>query len=471
MPASGVPTVAISSQEVALSGSARSWRPVLALALGLALVALGGPAGPAAAAAPGVAQPAVATGPVPQRAAPLAPGPARAFAPSFACQIPTSTVHCYGPAQVRHAYGIDTLLDGGLTGAGRTVVVVDAFQSPTVREDLTAFEDVFGLPPADLTVSAPYGLTPFDQEDPVHLAWATQISLDVQWVHAVAPGARVHLVLAPAADDRSLQRTVAWAVDQDLGDVLTQSWVRAERCYGLAADGTALPGVSAEELHEVYERAAERGTSVLAAAGDTGSTQPTCDGSARVLATALPAADPLVTAVGGTKLYADLGTGRYRGEQVRDEEADFGPGAVGGGGFSALWPRPAYQDGVGDLPSRGVPDVAYDAATDRGFVVALSGSTTPAPSFYVVGGTGGAAAQWAGLAALAGQARGSRLGPLNPALYALAAATPSAFHDITRGSNGADGRGGYGAGRGWDAASGLGSPVAQLLVPALAAAG
>lgn len=387
----------------------------------------------------------------------------------FGCQKPGAGTACYGPAQIRHAYNIDNLIGAGFTGKGRTIVIVDAFQSPTVRQDLKAFDDVFGLPPADLQIVAPDGLTPFDASDANQVGWASEISLDVQWAHAVAPGARIVLVLAKTNDDINIQRALSYAVDHDLGDVISQSFGEAESCYGVNADGSRQRGATLAAQHKIFQRAQQKGMTVFAASGDSGSTQPSCNGKRDMLAASTPATDPLVTAVGGTKLYADLGTGRYRSEVVWNEEKDFGTRAVGGGGYSSVYERPAFQRTAGDLPGRGVPDVAYNAAIDRGVIVAFSAGVYPPGSFFLFGGTSSGTPQWAALASITAQLNKGRLGDINPALYAIAHETPNAFHDVTRGQNGDAGITGFTAGRGWDAASGLGSPVGPNLAVALAA--
>jgi subtilase family serine protease len=115
-----------------------------------------------------------------------------AVPPTFTCQV-TTPAQCFGPAQIRAAYGIDQV---NATGAGRTIVIVDAFQSPTIQHDLDLFDAVFELPNTTVQIIAPDGLTPFDQADPNQIGWAGEISLDVEWAHAIAPAAKIKLVLA-----------------------------------------------------------------------------------------------------------------------------------------------------------------------------------------------------------------------------------------------------------------------------------
>ncbi|MDN5764865.1 MAG: S53 family peptidase [Humibacillus sp.] len=382
----------------------------------------------------------------------------------FNCQSATAALRCYGPDQMRAAYGTDKLINAGFTGKRRAVTIVDAYQSPTLRADLAAFNSVWGLPTAPLKIVAPDGLTPFDPNDANMQSWASEINLDVQWSHAMAPSAKIVLVLAKSNNDNDIQSAVKYAVDHNLGDTMSMSFGEAESCYGLNLDGSRQPGTTLAAQHAIANKARRQGMTLFASAGDSGSTQPTCNGKGNLIAASTPASDPYVTAVGGTQLFANPVTGRYQREVVWNEEKTLGFRSSGGGGFSNTYAVPWWQNRVGSLPSRGVPDVSYNAAVDGGVIVALQGS------FYIFGGTSSGSPQWAGIAADIAQLNKGRLGFINPALYQIARKTPSAFHDITRGQNGDFGLGGFTAGTGWDAASGLGTPVVNTLALSLAAA-
>ncbi len=190
----------------------------------------------------------------------------------------------------------------------------------------------------------------------------------------------------------------------------------------------------------------------------------------------LPASDPLVLSVGGTTLTANRTTGAYRNETAwNDPMLQFGPqSSASAGGFSHLFARPAYQDGVPGIGAmRGVPDVAGEAgsANDMAFVFAAPGGAYPPSS---EGGTSASGPFWAGLIALADQEAGHPLGFVNPAIYRIARGPfyHKAFHDITTGNNTVTVNGvtiiGYQAGPGWDAVTGWGTPDAQVLIPLLA---
>jgi subtilase family serine protease len=225
--------------------------------------------------------------------------------------------------------------------------------------------------------------------------------------------------------------------------------------------------------------AARHHVTVVAGAGDTGPAGAPCTVTQQaympVREVSLSASDPLVLAVGGTSLTASHKTGAYVGETAWG--LPYGtPGSTfqaSGGGFSHLFSRPAYQDGVsGTGATRGVPDVSADASGHTGMALVISDG-----SHYTIRNSGGTSAStpfWAGLIALADQLAGHRLGFVNPALYRIARSPcyHHAFHDITTGNNTVSFPPktitGYQAVPGWDPVTGLGSPNARVLVPLLA---
>jgi subtilase family serine protease len=382
--------------------------------------------------------------------------------PTFNCQVSTPPT-CYGPAQIRTAYGVDKVK---ATGAGRTIVIVDAFQSPTIQHDLDLFDQTFELPDATVNIVAPDGLTPFDQNDANQVGWAGEITLDVEWAHAIAPGATLKLVLAKSNNDADILSATQFAVNHNLGDVISQSFGEAEQCVDPAIE---------RAQHQMFTKATLKGITLLASSGDQGAAQPSCDNSTFIKAASSPASDPLVTGVGGTLLDADHLTGVYHSETTWNEP-QFEAGT--GGGFSTVYGTPIFQKNL-HLPSRGVPDVAYNAGINSGVLAAWSSSGLGSDLFFRCGGTSAGSPQWAGLTALAAQLRHARVGYLNPQVYALSLARPvytALFHDITTGDNSFTGEGdngvtvsipGFPAARGWDPATGLGTPKANRLVPVL----
>jgi subtilase family serine protease len=369
----------------------------------------------------------------------------------FSCQ---DNAGCYSPAQIRKAYGFDQLSQDG---AGRTIVIVDAFQSPTIQQDLTLFDQQFGVPAGNLNIIAPDGLTPFDRNDPNQVGWAGEITLDVEWAHATAPGATLDLVLAKSNQDADILSATKYAVDHNLGDVISQSFGEGEICMD--------PSLLAAQ-HTLFQQATAKGITLLASSGDQGSAQPDCNNDGGFFKSAsTPASDPNVTGIGGTRLVADS-AGNYQSESVWNEFTTFGD--AGGGGFSTVYGTPAYQNRL-HLASRGVPDVSYNAAIIGG-VLAVWSVPLGQPAFFRFGGTSAGSPQWAGLVADADQLKGGRIGLMNNRLYGWAASGTLAnrlFHDVTTGDNAYGSISGFSATPGWDAATGWGSPKANALVPML----
>jgi subtilase family serine protease len=382
-------------------------------------------------------------------------GPDRSGA--FMCQSATTPEPCYGPAQIRAAYDIPR----NLTGAGRTIVIIDAFKDPTIRTDLAKFDSTFGLPPAAFKIFCPGGHCPtFDPSSVDQVGWTDETSLDVEWAHAIAPRATIDLVLAQSDQDADILAAQQYVVQHNLGDAVSQSFGEGETCTE--------PAIRSAQ-HQAFTVAERKRITVFAAAGDTGAAQGGCVGRSFFLSAGSPASDPLVTAVGGTHLNASFTSGAYHGETVWNNSGNNPDFGAGGGGFSTVYSRPSYQNAAHTGSRfRGVPDVAYDADVYGGVIGVCSECNFGVQSFAVFGGTSAGTPQWAAIAALADQAAGHRLGLLNPALYAIAAGAHyrTAFHDVTTGNNSWDVSlfTGYQAGRGWDPASGLGSPnVARLI--------
>ncbi|MBZ5575110.1 MAG: S53 family peptidase [Acidobacteriia bacterium] len=408
--------------------------------------------------------------------------PSSAIGPSyglFTCQVGlTPGVACYDPFQIRHAYHIDTLINAGLTGKGKTIVIIDAFQSPNMQLELNTYDAFYGLPglnglggaadPAlgTFTQIAPDGLTPFDPTNGDMIGWAQEISLDVTWAHAIAPGANIVLVLAKSDQDADILSATKYAVDHRLGDVVSQSFGENESCMD--------PALLSKQ-HLLFSEATLKGMTLLASSGDFGSAQPSCDGTSLVQAVSSPASDPLVTAVGGTELHAadyclialgcdptaNPAPGTYQGE-IAWNEGDPIDGATGGA-FSVLFDQPFYQRGTVPGKRLGVPDVSYSAAVNHGLLTFLDIPGIPV-GFYLFGGTSAGSPQWAALVAIADQKTVFDLGFINAALYRVGQKHYSAsFFDVTSGNN-ALFVPGFAAGPGWDATTGLGSPVTDQLI-------
>jgi subtilase family serine protease len=409
--------------------------------------------------------------------------PAGLAAPPDTAQCRTLLkVACYQPAQLRHAYNVDPLLERGLDGHGRTIAIVDAFGAPDLAGDLHRFDAAFGLPDPELSVIHPAGAPPaFDPRRPEMILWALETTLDVEWAHAMAPGARILLVATPTAETEGLSgfpdivRAEQYVVDHHLADVISQSFGSAEQTFPSAHALTA--------LRSAYVAAADHGITVLAATGDTGSTLRLPDSACCYPApvVAWPASDPLVTAVGGTRLQLDATGRRIAPDSVWND----GSGGAGGGGRSAVFDRPDYQDTVRHVVGdhRGIPDLSLTAALSGAadFYLTLPLRGGQVGGWSLAGGTSLATPIFAGIVAIADQAVGHRLGALNDRLYTIAHRDDGGLVDVTTGTNavtlclsGCAGSTpvllpipGYTAGRGYDLASGLGTVDAAALVDAL----
>lgn len=277
-----------------------------------------------------------------------------------------------------------------------------------------------------------------------------EVMLDIEVAGSIAPGAKIVVYFADNTDAGFLN-AITTAVHDSANNpsIVSISWGGPESSWTEQA---------MTSMDEAFQSAAAMGVTVCVAAGDDGSTDGVTDGLNHV---DFPASSPNVLACGGTKLVASGNS--ITSESVWNELAN-NEGATGGG-VSDVFPLPSYQSNAGVPPSanpgahvgRGVPDVAGDADPTTGYDTLVDGQSG------VIGGTSAVAPLWAGLIALINQSVGKPAGLINPLLY-QSASTASDFNDITSGNNGA-----YSAGPGWDACSGLGSPVGAQVAVALGA--
>jgi kumamolisin len=277
-----------------------------------------------------------------------------------------------------------------------------------------------------------------------------EVMLDIEVAGSIAPGAKIVVYFADNTDAGFLN-AITTAVHDSTNNpsVVSISWGGPESSWTQQA---------MTSMDEAFQSAAVMGVSVCVAAGDDGSTDGVTDGLNHV---DFPASSPNVLACGGTQLVASGNS--ITSETVWNELAN-NEGATGGG-ISDVFPLPSYQNGAGVPPSanpnknigRGVPDVTGDADPTTGYVTRVDGNPD------VIGGTSAVAPLWAGLIALINQSIGKPVGFINPLLY-QDAGRASDLNDITSGNNGA-----YSAGPGWDACSGLGSPIGAQVAAALGA--
>jgi subtilase family serine protease len=376
-------------------------------------------------------------------------------------------IHCYSPVQYRTAYNLNPLYASGITGAGRTIVIVDSFGSPTIQQDLNTFDAQWGFPDTTVQILQPAGaVPPFDGNNSSMVGWAEETTLDVEYAHSIAPGAHIVLVETPVAETEgvtgfpemmSAEKSV---IDQGIGDVITQSFGATENTFPGFDSGDFS---SLLNLRFAFADAALHGVTVLASSGDDGATDATLDGSDvyPFPVNSWPSSDPLVTSIGGTQLTLDDNGVRQSSDVVWND--GFG---AGGGGFSGVFSRPLFQFGVkGTVGNhRGTPDISMSAAVDGGAWV-YTGFSSPFISvgWHIFGGTSEASPIFSGIVALADQVAGHRLGDINFALYALGAASRLPHSsgigivDVTSGDNSFAGVVGYPAGPGYDLSSGWGT--------------
>jgi subtilase family serine protease len=336
--------------------------------------------------------------------------------------LPYAVCGYTGP-QFRSAYEGSTKLDG----SGVTVAITDAYASPKIAKDANTYAKNHGdgtYRTGQLVQSAPDKFT--HQKACDASGWSSEETLDVEAVHAMAPGARIAYYGAASCMDNDLLDTLQNVVNDDLASIVSNSWGDVEA-------SETVDNVNAYE--ETFAEGAMKGIGFLFSSGDNGD---------EVANTGLkqadyPTSDPLVTSVGGTsdaigangKFAFQTGWGTEKYALSTDgatwQPQGFTSGA--GGGESELFNRPAYQDGVVSSAYRSVPDVGLDADPTTGMLVGQTQTFSDGVKYdeYRLGGTSLASPLFAGLTALRIQKSGP-LGALNPSIYANA--TSGAFTDV-----------------------------------------
>jgi subtilase family serine protease len=349
--------------------------------------------------------------------------------------VTLTTPYGYSPAQIRHAYGFDQITN---QGAGQIIGIIDAYDDPNAESDLAVFDQQFGLPSCTTANGCFHKIYGGSKHPKANAGWALEISLDIEWAHAIAPKATILLVEATTNSLGDLLNAVDTAV-RNGASVVSMSWTVSE-----------FSSESRQDNHFV-----STGVTFLAASGDNGT------------GVAYPASSPDVVGVGGTSLSIDA-NGNYLSEAAWSGS---------GGGLSSREREPIFQSlfGIPDNARgyRGTPDVSYNASPATGFAVydsvALSGSS----GWFCVGGTSAGSPQWAALLAISNSMRvanrKARLSGTNTLLYSLSKQSAAAnFHPITSGTNGACGAM-CTASTGYDYVTGIGTPVAASLITILAA--
>lgn len=356
----------------------------------------------------------------------------------FVIANPLAVSTSYTPVQVGQLYGFPV----DATAPGQTIGLIE-LGGGFLQADVDAYFATLGLPsPLVTAVSVDGG-----QNAPSTPNGADgEVMLDIEVSAAVAAGAKIAVYFAPNTDQGFID-AISTAVHDSVNkpSVISISWGGPESSWTMQA---------MTALDAACQAAAVLGVTITAACGDNGSSDGVAGGASVV---DFPSSSPHVLACGGTRL---TGSGSQIASEVVWNETVTGSGATGGG-VSAVFALPTWQSGAGVPASstatggRGVPDVAGDADPATGYQVRVDGQT------LVIGGTSAVAPLWAGLIALANEQNKVSAGFANPVLYRSA----GAFRDITEGNNGA-----FHAGPGWDACTGLGTPMGTAVIAALAPA-
>ncbi len=355
----------------------------------------------------------------------------------FARAHASATGSSYTPVQVGELYQFPQ----GATAAGQTIGIIELGGGYRAA-DLTAYFKGLGkTAPTVTAVSVDKG-----KNSPGNASGADgEVMLDIEVSASVAPGAKIVVYFAPNTDQGFID-AVGSAVHDTTNNpsVISISWGGPESSWTAQA---------MTALDAACQSAAALGITITVAAGDNGSSDGATGNNVD-----FPASSPHVLACGGTKL---VGSGTTITSEVVWNEQASGEGATGGG-VSNVFALPSWQASAkvpapsGSTGGRGVPDVCGDADPVTGYQVRVDGQS------MVIGGTSAVAPLWAGLIALNNQQNGKSAGFIQPQIYAANAA--SAFHDIVSGNNGA-----FSAGPGWDACTGLGSPIGSKLITLLGA--
>jgi subtilase family serine protease len=377
-----------------------------------------------------------------------------------ACAAAAHAKSLYGgylPGDLATAYGHRSLIQNGWDGTGESIALVEF--SNFKASDITSFRSCFGLTTPVHTHNINGGSNT--------MSGAIEAELDIEVAMANAPGLEsVEVYTAP----NSIAQVLPMVDQMTSNAALTDTFIVSDS-WGLCED--ALPPSFLQAESYQLQLAAAAGLSFFAASGDSGSSD--CEplqSSDTQLIVDDPASQPFVTGVGGTALHSANG-------------ADSTAWKRGGGGISRNWPQPSYQSGnphrsydngakCGNPAGfcRQVPDIALDAQPNTGYIITCTSTASGCPSgvpWFPVGGTSAGAPLMAAITADANTYSlsipgGQRMGFANPFLYSHS----NLFWDITQGNNSINGSGLYQAAVGYDPATGLGSPKADLLANALA---
>jgi len=324
----------------------------------------------------------------------------------------------YTAAQLEQIYGLPAAYKQGLNGKGQTIVLLEAYGYPTIEADANAFSQLNGLPQlnsSNFSIVYPEG-KPANPNAGVLTGWDGEIALDVQWAHAIAPGAKIVVVAASGQDDNDFQDAILYIANHHLGNSVSDSW---------ELDTDIIAGAAEQNAFErVLSIAAAKGISFQFSTGDSGD-----EGlGSPVGAAGVPSVAPHATAVGGTAIFnkvgaagtETLGWGDTFTFLAQDGPIDppslYGLAGGAGGGESIYWAKPSWQK---SLPGTGrqTPDISAlaDPYTGVPIVITVNGKQEFEAG---VGGTSLASPIFTAIWAIANQKAGH---PLGQAARAIAA--------------------------------------------------
>ena len=385
-------------------------------------------------------------------------------------------IDCYVPDQIEAAYNLPALYDRGITGKGQTIVVIDAFGSPTIADDLLQFDQYLGLGTPPLRIVKVGHVPTFDSGNADMIGWASETTLDVEYAHAGAPDAKIVLLEVAKDDLQHLALAVRYAVQHKLGDVISLSWGEPEPALGREF---------VSSYSSIFSQAARSHITIVASSGDSGAAGQDENGNYyRHPVASWPATSPFVTAVGGTRLNLNASGARNGSDAAWNDTyshsvnnfffGNDGPNPLAtGGGKSAYYGRPRYQNGVRNIAGhqRGIPDISMSASCSVAVNV-FETFTGGQGGWTASCGTSESAPMFAAIIALADQAAGHPLGLVNPALYALAARHAPGIVPVASGNNTVSFSGGtvhgYSVRHGYNLVTGLGTVNGRYLVSELA---
>ncbi|MBV8569910.1 MAG: S8/S53 family peptidase [Acidobacteriaceae bacterium] len=335
----------------------------------------------------------------------------------------------YTPPEIQTAYNLTSLYKEGFDGTGQTIVIIDACGSPSILDDANGFATNFGLPPLTAANFSVIEYPPAQCAGP-----NDEINLDVEWAHAIAPGAKIVLLIAGSGYTSQIDEAEYFAAISGLGNVISGS-------YGLPEFFLSLAELENENL--LNEIAAVFGVAANFASGDYGDYS-VIFGPTSVSA---PADSPYATAVGGVSVALNANntvafqTGWGNNATIlRDAgylyDPPFASGFRGsGGGESAVFPKPPYQN---SLPGtqRQLPDISWLADPFTGGVILITQpGQFPPQAWYAVGGTSLACPMFSALWAIANQEAGLPLGQAAPYLYSMPASAITDVVPVTSANN------------------------------------